>query len=359
MKPLRRLFNKCLLRPSDFGPSQDDLEVIGTFNPGAVAFQGGVVILVRVAERAKERRAGHTALPRWDSRLQRVVIDWERNNELTPVDVRVVRSNRNGLVRLTFISHLRVLHSHDGKTIDSIAGAHFAPETELEEFGVEDPRITPIDGTFYFTYVAVSRHGAATALASTKDFHSFLRHGIVFPPENKDVVLFPEKIEGHYLALHRPNAATPFTKPEMWLASSPDLTHWGQHQHFLGGSAAWDIGRIGAGTPPMRLPEGWLEIYHGNNRRQEDSGIGEYSGGLLLLDGQQPQRIIAAAGQVFLAENDYERQGFVPNVVFPTGIVQQGANLLIYYGAADTCSAMVEFSVVDILNLLKSEENPS
>ena len=85
----------------------------------------------------------------------------------------------------------------------------------FEEYGVEDPRITLIGDTYYITYVAVSRHGVSTALASTRDFKSFSRHGIIFCPENKDVMLFPEMIEGSYYALHRPNGATAFTKPEM------------------------------------------------------------------------------------------------------------------------------------------------
>ncbi|HXU77890.1 MAG TPA: glycoside hydrolase family 130 protein [Methylomirabilota bacterium] len=348
---LRRLFNARLLQPADLKPSQPDLEVIGTFNPGAVATEKGVVLLVRVAEQPIERRAGQTGLPRWDPHSKKVWIDWESNNEIAPVDIRVVRRKRDGLVRLSFISHLRVFHSKDGRTLEPTPGASFSPANEYEEFGVEDPRITRIGDIFYFTYVAVSRHGAATALASTRDFQTFERHGILFYPENKDVVLFPEKIGGRYLALHRPNGATPFTKPEMWLASSPDLKDWGAHQHFLGGSAAWDIGRIGAGTPPIRTPEGWLEIYHGNSRQQEDKSIGAYSGGVLLLDLEEPRRILGAAGQIFIPETDYEREGFVPNVVFPTGIVQQGENLLVYYGAADTSTAVVEFSLPEILSL--------
>ena len=72
----------------------------------------------------------------------------------------------------------------------------------------------------------MSRHGPATALASTIDFRSFERHGIIFCPENKDVVLFPEKIGGNFAALHRPVCGTPFTRPEMWVARSPDLIHW-------------------------------------------------------------------------------------------------------------------------------------
>lgn len=350
MTKIRRLYNQCLLRSSDFKPSQDNLEVIGAFNPGAVANKDGVTLLVRIAETAVEKRSGQTALPRWDLRERRIVLDWEPNDQLRPVDVRVVQRKRDGLVRLTFISHLRVLHSADGRSIDAVEDVSFGPGDEYEEFGVEDPRITRIGDTFYFTYVAVSRHGAATALASTTDFKTFQRHGIIFCPENKDVVLFPEKIDGEYLALHRPNAATPFTKPEMWLASSPDLVHWGKHRHFLGGSQAWDIGRVGAGTPPIRTQKGWLEIYHGNSRRQEDSGIGAYSGGLLLLDADDPRRVIAAAGQVFVPETDYERQGFVPDVVFPSGIVEQDDTVLVYYGAADTCSAVVQFALNDLLN---------
>jgi predicted GH43/DUF377 family glycosyl hydrolase len=346
-----RLFNKCLLRPGDLRASQEDLEVIGTFNPGAAAMDKGVVILVRVAEQARERRPGQTAFPRWDAESKRIVLDWENNNELSPVDVRVVRRKRDGLIRLTFISHLRVIYSGDGRGIDSVEGARFGPANEYEEFGVEDPRITRIGERFYFTYVAVSRHGAVTALASTLDFKSFERHGIIFCPENKDVVLFPEKMGGKYQALHRPNAASAFCKPEMWLASSADLVSWGGHEHFLGGSAAWDIGRIGAGTPPIRTKDGWLEIYHGNSRREEDKGIGAYSGGVLLLDLEEPRRILGSRGQVFVPETDYERQGFVPNVVFPTGIFEQGETVLVYYGAADTSTAVVEFSLRELLEL--------
>src|SRR5689334_12804961 len=152
---LKRLFNTCLLRPKHFAPSQDDLEVIGTFNPGAVQTEKGVVLLVRVAEAARERRLGHTALPRWDWERRRVIMDWVPDNELAPVDVRVVRQRKTGTIRLTFTSHLRIVHSKDGRSMDSLTGPRFDPATPYEEFGVEDPRITKIHDTYYFTYVAV------------------------------------------------------------------------------------------------------------------------------------------------------------------------------------------------------------
>src|SRR5262252_9579553 len=145
---LKRLFNRCLLRPSDLKPSQNDLEVIGAFNPGAIATERGVVLLVRVAEQAIEPRARQTALPRWDVESKRVVFDWANNEELSPVDVRVVRRKRDGLVRLTFISHLRVFISRDGRAIDSATTNWFQPANRYEEFGVEDPRLTPIGDTY-------------------------------------------------------------------------------------------------------------------------------------------------------------------------------------------------------------------
>jgi predicted GH43/DUF377 family glycosyl hydrolase len=338
-----------LLRPGDVPPSQDGLTVIGVFNPGAIATPEGVVLLVRVAEQPSEKRPGQIALPRWDIASRRVIVDWLNEVETEPVDVRVVRLRASGLVRLNFTSHLRVVRSRDGRAIDSIGQTLFRPETVYEEYGVEDPRITRIGDTYFITYVAVSRHGVTTALASTKDFVTFDRHGILFPPENKDVVMFPEKIGGEYFALHRPTAAAPFSRPEMWIASSPDLWSWGRHERLLGGAARWDLGRVGAGTPPIRTERGWLEIYHGNSRRAGDLDIGAYSGGALMLDGENPRRVLSAAVQILGPELKFEREGYIPNVVFPTGVVERGETLLVYYGAADTVTAVVELSLREIL----------
>jgi len=347
---IRRLFQKCLLHPSDLRASHEDLEVIGVFNPGVIAVEDGVVLLVRVAERPRERRAGFMGLPRWDPESG-LTIDWVPEEEVEPIDPRVIRLKRNGLIRLTSISHLRIVWSRDGRSIDSVTDLRFKPETAYEEYGVEDPRITRIGDRFYFTYVAVSRHGAATALASTTDFQTFQRHGIIFCPENKDVVLFPEKIGGEYVALHRPSGAVAFTMPEMWLARSPDLIHWGSHEHFLGGVSSWEVSRIGAGPPPIRTPEGWLVIYHGS-REPAHGAVGVYSAGALLLDSQDPRRILRRAREpILVPQSDFERHGFIPDVVFPTGVVESGETLLVYYGAADTVTAVVEFSQKDLLAL--------
>lgn len=350
---LKRLYNKCLIRPDDIKASLDQLEVIGTFNPGAIATDDGVVLLVRVSEQLLEKRDGFTALPRYGLGGE-LLVDWVANDGLTFLDPRVVQVKSTGLVRLTFVSHLRVFHSSDGRSFDSGEGAWFMPEGESEEFGVEDARITKIGKTYYFTYVAVSHHGVVTALAGTKDFKTFERYGTIFHVENKDVVLFPNKIAGQYVALHRPNCATPYTAPEMWLASSPDLVHWGQHTPFLGGESGWETGRIGAGTPPIKTDQGWVEIYHGNNKHVGDEGVGMYSAGVLLLDLKNPQKILKSSrGMVMRPETEYEREGFVPNVLFPTGVVECGETWLIYYGAADTYTAVVEVSLKELLDNLR------
>jgi predicted GH43/DUF377 family glycosyl hydrolase len=349
---VRRSFERLLLRPDDLAPSREDFEVVGAFNPGAVAMGNEVVLLVRVAERPRERREGFTALPRWSDASP--VIDWVRDDELELVDPRVVRRKADGLIRLTFTSHLRVVHCGDGRSVTSVDGGRLTPQHEVEEYGVEDPRITRLGDRFYFTYVAVSRHGAATALASTADFKSFIRHGVIFCPENKDVVLFPERIGGDYVVLHRPNGATPFTRPEMWLAQSPDLIHWGRQEPLACGCADWDSGRVGAGAPPLRTAEGWLEIYHGNCRPVRVGEVGAYSGAALLLDIEHPGRVLRRSlDPVLVPTADYERHGFVPDVVFPTGIVARGDTILVYYGAADTGTAVVELGLRELLSTMR------
>jgi predicted GH43/DUF377 family glycosyl hydrolase len=349
---VRRLATQLLLGPGDIAPSREDLEVVGVFNPGAVHNGDEVVLLVRVAERPRERRPGFTGLPRWDT-ADGLTIDWVPDIEIDPLDPRVVRRKSDGLVRLTFISHLRVIRCGDGRAVREVTGVTFGPETEQEEFGVEDPRITPLNGRFYFTYVAVSRHGPASALASTADFRTFERHGVVFCPENKDVVLFPEKINGAFAALHRPVCGTPFTRPEMWVARSLDLIHWGAHVPLKVSGGEWQSGRVGAGTPPFRVADGWLEIYHGNQQPTGPGEVGTYFGAALLLDPDEPARVLRRSPEpFFIPEADFEVNGFVPNVVFPTGVVKDGATLLVYYGAADAVTAVAEFSEREILDAM-------
>jgi predicted GH43/DUF377 family glycosyl hydrolase len=344
-----RVDTRLLLRAADLPPSRDDFEVVGAFNPGAVRAGDEVVLLVRVAERPRERRPGFRGLPRWDPQ-EGLSIDWVPESELEPIDPRVVRRKSDGLVRLTFLSHLRVVRCGDGLAVREITGVTLGPQSEVEEFGVEDPRITAIDGRFWVTYVAVSRHGPATALARTDDFRTFERLGVIFCPENKDVVLFPERIGGRYAALHRPMCATPFTRPEIWGARSEDLIHWGAHVPLIVPGGEWQSGRVGAGAPPIRVEGGWLELYHGNRGPTRAGEVGAYFGGAIVLAPDEPERVLLRLdGPFLLPEADFEVDGFVPNVTFPTGVVRDGKALLVYYGAADAATAVAVFRERDLL----------
>ncbi len=350
---VERLATHLLLRPEDVRPSHPDWEVIGVFNPGVARYGDETVILARVVERPREQREGWTPHPRWSSK-DGYVVDWVENKHLEAKDPRVMRHRHTGLVRLTFISHLRVVRSRDGRTIDDVNGPMILPANEMEEFGLEDPRITCMDGRYYITYVAVSRHGPATSLASTTDFKTFDRHGIIFCPENKDVVLLPERVGGEYIALHRPLGEMPFCRPEMWIARSADRVHWGSHAYLFAGAGDWEGGRVGAGAPPLAVPEGWLEIYHGNRRPEFVGEVGSYCAGAMLLAKDEPGRVLAVGREpVFEPRLEFEKDGFVDRVVFPTGLVEEDDRLLIYYGASDKYCAMVEVARDDVLHGLE------
>jgi predicted GH43/DUF377 family glycosyl hydrolase len=113
------------------------------------------------------------------------------------------------------------------------------------------------------------------------------------------------------------------------------------------------MGRVGAGTPPVRVEGGWLEIYHGSRRPERPGHVGDYQAAAFLLDADRPGRILRRTTDPILWPTEpYECEGFVPNVVFPTGIIPRDDTLLIYYGAADTCTAVAEMPVSAIVDRL-------
>jgi len=172
-------------------------------------------------------------------------------------------------------------------------------------------------------------------------------HGMILPPPNKDCVLFPERIGGQFVVLHRPVAAELGGK-NMWLASSPDLVHWGEHRCIMRTRPGlWDSLKIGAGPPPVRIAEGWLEIYHGADENDR------YCPGGMLLDAEDPSRVLARShGPIMEPLADYEIGGFYGNVVFASGQVVDEDRLTLYYGAADTIVCGATFSIRAIVNSL-------
>ena len=255
------------------------------------------------------------------------------------------------------ISHLTVARSRDGISgwrIDPQPTFPPDPENFPEElWGVEDPRITWMEelGEFYFTYTAYSQDGPLVALARTKDFRSFSRLGGVLLPENKDAALFPRCINGRYAMLHR---HVLHSGAHIWIAFSPDLKHWGDHQIVMRARSGgwWDANKIGLSPQPIYTPEGWLVLYHGV--RVTGGGV-IYRLGLALLDVEDPRRLLRRSEEwIFGPMEGYERQGDVDNVVFPCGWIQQGDELRLYYGGADTCIALATASLRELLDYLHS-----
>jgi beta-1,2-mannobiose phosphorylase / 1,2-beta-oligomannan phosphorylase len=329
-------------------PSRPDLEVVGVFNPGVTRHNGDVVLLLRVAEAPLEKRAGSVAAPIYNAGSQELEFKWW-TLDAEGLDVSDPRSiGIGGQVFLTSISHLRVARSKDGVHFDVEKMPALSPVTFYESFGCEDARITFIDDTWWINYSAVSSLGISTALASTKDFKSFERHGIIFPPDNRDVTIFPEKVSGHYFALHRP-MPDGVGHAAMWSASSPDLIAWGNHKFVADSRPGWDDLKVGGGAVPFRVKsgkhDGWLEVYHGVTKEPPT-----YSLGALLLDPNDPSVVLARSSEPILRpETDYEREGFYAAVVFTCGVLYEEHRVRIYYGAADGVVAVAELSLEEIL----------
>ncbi|NLZ07345.1 MAG: glycosidase [Phycisphaerae bacterium] len=338
-----------ILTPQDAAPSPDGFEVIGVFNPAVARYRDEVVLLVRVAERPIQTDPEVVQTAFLDPVRGRIVtMAFARSDPANDFsDPRLIV--RQGRTYLTSISHLRVARSRDGIHFTVDARPALAAADTCESFGVEDPRITRIGETFYISYVAVSPVGVTTALASTADFVTFERRGILFGPENKDVVLFPEAVGGRHYALHRPHSPLCHTN-DMWIAESPDLLCWGRHRHLMGlRDGFWDETRIGAGAPPVRVDEGWLEVYHGADRNHR------YCLGAVLLDAREPWKVRArSARPIFEPQAEYERAGFFGQVVFTCGLLLERRTLKVYYGAADTTVCYAEIPLDDVLASVRS-----
>ena len=331
-------------------PSRRDLDVVGVFNPAAIRHNGDVVLLLRVAEAPRDVRAREVAAPIYDAESRQLEIKrWPLDADgLDASDTRAIVVA--GRTWLTSISHLRVARSRDGIHFEVEPRPALSPATPHESFGIEDPRITLLDGTYWINYTAVSSYGVSTALASTRDFKTFERHGVIFPPDNKDVTIFPEKIAGQYAALHRPTP-TGVGHPAIWAAFSPDLLSWGGHSLVAAPrDGMWDDSKVGGGAVPFRVRtsayNGWLVIYHGVTGSPP-----AYSLGAFLLDPADPTVIIARSSEPILRpEAAYEREGFFGGVVFTCGLLAEGDLVRIYYGAADGVTAVADLSLEEILS---------
>jgi len=251
-------------------------------------------------------------------------------------------------------SHLALARSKDGYHFQVEEDPWIVPSTDpdfeiYERYGVEDPRITQIDGIYYITYTAFGPYGPRVAIGKTTDFQRFERVAMVTEVPNKDAVLFPEKINGMYAMLDRPGGF-PGTKGAIWIQYSPDLNYWGNARVILAPEPGWGASKLGSSIPPIKTDAGWLVFYHGV---RETPGGRIYRVGAMLLEYENPEKVIGYTPHfIFGPEETYERTGDVPNVVFPCGaVLEDDGTIKMYYGAADTVIALAEAKLNDILDL--------
>jgi len=289
-----------------------------------------------------------------------------------------------------YISRIGLAQSKDGIYFRHSYKPVIYPNKDFDKWGCEDPRITEIEGTFYITYAALSKPAhkgggpPRIALASTKDFKRYKKHGVISPngADARDSVLLSEKINGKYVMLHRPFNWTkkdisksggitylkikekkirwPMSvdlpkyfpeKPSIWIGYSDDLITWYGHKVIMEPEEAWERIKIGPGPPPIKTNKGWLLIYHGVGK--ENNKI-KYKVGAMILDLSSLQVIARTKYPIFEPKEDYETEGHVKNVVFPTGTAVIKDKLYIYYGAADTSCGLVTVRLNKILKLSKT-----
>jgi beta-1,2-mannobiose phosphorylase / 1,2-beta-oligomannan phosphorylase len=283
-----------------------------------------------------------------------------------------------------YISRIGYASSTDGYSFARSNHIALEPMQDYEQYGIEDPRMVEIDNQVYITYVILSAYvtdgaivEASTALATTTDFLKYTRLGVITTKgsNNKDVVLFPEKMSqqqqssvlsssfsnntdgaGKYFFLHRPSgwigSKYGVNKPSIWLGEGNALTNFEKHTLLLKPEEDWEELKVGAGPPPIKTRTGWLVIYHGVSRDKV------YRAGAALLDLHDPSKIIGRTKTPILEPKEpYEKFGDVSNVVFPTGAcVVDNDKLFVYYGGADRVCCLATADLNYLLDqILKCE----
>lgn len=259
----------------------------------------------------------------------------------------------------------------------------FSPSIDGPDAGcVEDPRLVKFGDWYYMTYAArpyapgrywsyealrkrtwlnppadgpayLKSNLTLTHLAITQDFVNYKRLGRITDTrdDDRDVILFPEKINGKFVRLSRPirfGEGYPCAKPSIWIAFSDDLMEWSNPSLLMQGQSEWESLKIGGSCPPLRTNKGWLHLYHGVSAK--DRG---YRVGAVLLDLEHPERIIARTRDFIMEpEHDFETKGIYNGCVFPTGNVIRNDTLYVYYGAADKYICAATVGLTDLVNYM-------
>jgi beta-1,4-mannooligosaccharide/beta-1,4-mannosyl-N-acetylglucosamine phosphorylase len=264
---------------------------------------------------------------------------------------------------LCMTPYLHVGRSADGVSweIEEDPITMIAPDPALGELTFAyDPRVCRLEDKYYVTWCN-AYHGSTIGQAWTTDFKTFHQLENAFLPYNRNGVLFPRKIRGQFAMLSRPmGLGMAVNYGDIFYSESPDLTYWGRHRIVLTrGPRKWERVKIGAGPVPIETREGWLLLYHGVSDTC-DSFV--YCMGAALLDLDEPWKVrYRCQFPIMSPETLYETTGYVGNVVFPTAALTDRASgrMCIYYGAADTCTALAYASVDEVVAYVKTHDGAS
>lgn len=297
------------------------VDATSVFNPGAVMYEGRYLLMLRVQTRGRE-------------------------------------------------THFMMAESSDGtkfgveKRLLRIDGIDSFQGTVYHSY---DPRITEVDGVYYIMFAMDTDAGCRLGLARTADFESFEFVGSGGDADIRNGVLFPEKIDGSYARLDRPNRvgfeSGVTSGDEIVLSRSDDLIDWQPSAPVMRGRLHYWDELIGPGPPPVKTRDGWLLVYHGIATHLAGACI--YQAGVALLDLDDPSKLLARSRDNILEPREpYETTGQVPNVVFPSGMIVESyddegyaapdSRVLIYYGAADTCIGLATGTIEDLLTACRS-----
>ncbi len=234
-----------------------------------------------------------------------------------------------------------------------------------------DPRLTVIDGKVYICFAIDTRHGVRGGIGVLDEALSRIEVLSLTAPDNRNLVLFPEKIGGRFVRLERPfpvYGRGGIDRFDIWASYSPDLKYWGETQLVLGvEDVPFANDKIGPAAPPVRTEKGWLTLFHAvdidasrGKNGWEDTWRKRYCAGVMLLDLQDPGKVIGYSREPLIAPDQYYEtdDGFRQHVIFPGGmILEPSGEVKIYYGAADTCECLAIADVRDLLALCTDKRN--
>ncbi|MBN2711880.1 MAG: glycoside hydrolase family 130 protein [Planctomycetes bacterium] len=260
-------------------------------------------------------------------------------------------------------TNIGIAYSDDGINWDVQPNPCFDLRSE-EISRAYDPRLTVLDGQVYMCFAVDTAHGVRGGIARTTDFDKW-EILTMTAPDNRNMVLFPEKVNGKYCRLERPfpvYSRGHKDRFDTWFSDSPDCCYWGNCQLVLGvEDVPFANDKIGPAAPPIKTKEGWLTTFHAvdidDNRGKngwENAWKKRYTAGIMLLDLEEPWKVKAMSKEPLIApEAEYETDnGFRNDVIFPGGmILEDDGEVKIYYGAADTVECLVTAHVDDLIKL--------